>query len=102
MRKNLIIIVLVLASMPLFSQSIESVDVKKAPNGKFTTSASDCSIEGYVVNGLKEGTWVEYYNSNMYLPKRIVTYEKGKKNGVSVEIDKTGSSHCYYCLLRQP
>lgn len=91
MRKTLIIIALVLFSMPFFAQSIESVDVTKAPNGKFTASAGDCTIEGTVQNGLKEGAWMEYYTSNTYLPKRIVNYEKGKKNGVSVEIDKTGS-----------
>ena len=91
MRKNLIIIVLVLLAMPIFAQTIETVDVTKAPNGKFTASASDCTIEGTVVNGQKEGTWIEYYSSNTYLPKKIVNYDKGKKNGVFVEIDKTGS-----------
>ena len=90
MRKNLIIIVLVLLAMPIFAQTIESVDVKKAPDGKFTATAGDCTIEGTVMNGLKEGTWIEYH-INTYLPKKIVNYEKGKRHGVFVEIDKTGS-----------
>ena len=91
MRKNLIVIILVLFAMPMLAQTIESVNVSSSPNGKFTTAAADCTIEGTVQNGLKEGTWIEYYTSNTYLPKRIVNYLKGKKNGVSMEIDKTGS-----------
>lgn len=91
MRKTLIIIAFVMFVMPIFAQSIETVDVTKAPNGKFTASAGDCTIEGMVLNGQKEGTWMEYYTGNIYLPKRIVNYEKGKKNGIYVEIDKTGS-----------
>lgn len=90
MRKNLIIIVMVLLAMPIFAQTIESVDVKNAPNGKFTTAANDFTIEGTVLNGQKEGTWIEYF-SNTYLPKKIVNFNQGKKNGVFVEIDKTGS-----------
>lgn len=91
MRKNLIIIVMALFTMPLFAQTIESVDVSKAPNGKFTTTTHDTSIEGMVINGQKVGAWIEYFNSNVYLPKTIVNYENGKRNGVSVEIDNTGS-----------
>ena len=91
MRKTLIIIAMALLSMPLFAQTIESVDVSKAPDGKFTTKSGDCTIEGMVQNGKKVGTWMEYFNSTPYLPKKIVSYENGKRNGVFVEIDKTGS-----------
>ena len=91
MRKNLIIIILAFFSMPLFSQTIESVDVSKAPNGTFKTTSHDCTIEGTVNNGKKVGTWMEYYISNTYLPKRIINYVDGKRNGAYIEIDKTGS-----------
>ena len=91
MRKNLIIIVMVLLAMPIFAQTIETVDVSKAPNGKFMATGKDCKIEGTVMNGQKEGTWIEYFNNPEYLPKKVVSYEKGKKNGTFVEIDKTGS-----------
>ena len=91
MNKNLIIIILALFATPLFAQTIESVDVSKAPNGVFKATAHDCNIEGTVLNGRKEGTWIEYFNSNTYLPKKIVNYQNGKRNGVFVEIDKTGS-----------
>ena len=91
MRRTLIITILALFAMPIFAQNIENVDVTKAPNGKFTTTIHDCAIEGTVLNGLKDGTWVEYHNGSMHLPKLIVNYEKGKKNGVYIEIDKTGS-----------
>ena len=91
MRKTLIIIAMAFFAMPMFAQTIESVDVSKAINGKFSTTASDCTIEGNVVNGKKEGTWVEYFNNNTYLPKKIVNYMNGKRNGIYIEIDKTGS-----------
>ena len=86
MRKTLIIIAMALFAMPMFAQTIETVDVKKAPDGKFTASGNDCTIEGQVQNGQKMGTWIEYY-SGTYLPKKIVNYENGKKNGIFVEID---------------
>ena len=91
MRKNLIVIMLALFAMPVFAQTIESVDVSKSPNGVYMASAGDCCIEGTVADGKKVGTWIEYYNSNTYLPKRIINYVNGKRNGVYVEIDKTGS-----------
>ena len=91
MRKTLIIIAMALFTMPMLAQTIETVDVSKAPNGKFTTAAYDYTIEGTVKNGLKEGTWIEYFSSNTYLPKKIVNYQNGKKNGIFIEIDKTGS-----------
>ena len=92
MRKTLIIIAMVLMAMPMFAQTIETVDVSKAPNGKFTTAAADYTIEGSVLNGQKIGTWIEYFTgNNSYLPKKIVSYVSGKRNGIYVEIDKTGS-----------
>ena len=82
---------LTLFSMPMLAQTVESVDVSKAPNGKFTTTVHDGNIEGNVLNGQKEGVWIEYFAGNTYLPMRVMTYEKGKKNGVSMEFDKSGS-----------
>ena len=91
MRRNLIIMALVLLSTALFAQNIETLDVTKAKNGKFTTKVNNCTIEGQVVNGLKEGTWIEYFPNNSYLPKTIVNFDKGKRNGIYLELDKTGS-----------
>ena len=90
MRKTLIVIAMALFAMPMFAQTIESVDVSKATNGAFKTNGTDCTIEGTVTNGKKVGTWIEYFN-NSYLPKKIVNYENGKMNGVYIEMDKTGS-----------
>ena len=44
MRKTLIIIVMALCAMPMFAQTVETVDVKKAPNGVFTTAVADYTI----------------------------------------------------------
>jgi len=91
MRKTLIIIAMALFAMPMFAQTIEKVDVSKAPNGKFRTKFNGSVVEGTVMNGKKVGSWIEYFNNNEYLPKTIVNYEDGKMNGTYVEIDKTGS-----------
>ena len=91
MRKNLIIMMLALFSTPIIAQTIESVDVSKASNGKFSTQTNEVVIEGTVMNGQKEGTWIEYFVSTPHLPKKIVNFEHGRKNGIYVEIDKTGS-----------
>ena len=91
MRKTLIIIAMALMAMPMFAQTIETLDVTNDPNGKFNAPGADCIIEGYVQNGKKVGTWIEYFTSPNYLPKKIVSYENGKRNGVYVELDKTGS-----------
>ena len=82
MRKTLIIIAMALFAMPMFAQTIESVDVTKAPNGTFKSNAGDCTIEGTVMNGKKVGTWIEYFNSNTYVRKKIVNFENGQMNGV--------------------
>ena len=91
MHKHLIIIALVLLAMPMFAQTIETVDVKQAPNGPFTTTTNECTINGNVENGQKVGIWIEYFNGNSYLPKKIASYEKNKLHGLYVEIDKTGA-----------
>ena len=91
MRKTLIIIVMALCAMPMFAQTVETVDVKKAPNGVFTTAVADYTIEGTVLNGQKVGTWFEYFNNGSFLPKKTVNYVNGKMNGAYIEIDKTGS-----------
>ena len=91
MRKNLIIIMLVMFATTMFAQTIETVDVSKAPSGAYRTNTSDGTMEGTVVNGHKDGTWIEYFASPAYLPKRIINYKNGKRDGVYLELDKTGS-----------
>ncbi len=91
MRKTLIIIIMACFTMPMLAQTVETANVTKAPNGKYTLAVNDYTIEGTVQNGQKVGTWMEYYNSNTYLPKKIVNYVNGKKHGIFIEIDKTGS-----------
>ena len=60
MRKTLIVTIMALFAMPMFAQTVESVDVSKAPDGVFNTSTpNDCVIEGTVLKGQKVGTWME-------------------------------------------
>lgn len=92
MRKNLMVLAAaMLLSAVTLAQNAETISVAGAPDGKFTAKGNDCKIEGQVVNGQKEGSWVEYFNGDKYLPKRVVTFVHGQKNGLYMEIDNVGS-----------
>ena len=92
MRKSLMFLaVAMMFSVAMSAQNAETVNVAGAPNGKFSAVGNDCTIQGQVLNGQKEGTWIEYFTGDSFLPKRVITYQNGKKNGVYIEIDKTGS-----------
>ncbi len=76
------------------SQTIESVNVATSPDGPFSLTKNNGSrpvIVGTVAEGKKDGQWIEYFEGDNFLPNRIVHYEKGKKNGLYIEIDKTGA-----------
>ena len=62
MRRTLIITILALFAMPIFAQNIESVDVAKAPNGKFTTTIHESTIEGtvYRVSNVFLSHWLKH------------------------------------------
>ena len=79
-------------AFPMFAQTIESVDVSKAPDGAFKAETREYSIEGNVVKGQKDGVWYELYQNKdrMFLPKKMVSYQNGKRNGLYIEIDNTG------------
>lgn len=80
-------------AVQMFAQTVESVDVSSASEGYFTTNTREYTIEGNVVKGQKDGVWYELYkdNSRKDIPKKIVTYAKGKREGLYMEIDNTGA-----------
>ena len=80
-------------AVQMLAQTVESVDVSNAPEGFFTADTREYKIEGNVVKGQKDGVWYELYkdNSRKDIPKKIVTYAKGKREGLYMELDNTGS-----------
>ena len=95
MRKFLFIAA---AFMVLFvlgtTQTIESVNVSNSPDGPFSMTKNNGSrpiIVGTVANGKKDGQWIEYFESDNHLPNRMMSYVNGRKNGLYIEIDKTGA-----------
>ena len=80
-------------AVQMLAQTVESVDVSNAPEGFFTADTREYKIEGNVVKGQKDGVWYELYkdNSRKDIPKKIVTYAKGKREGLYMELDNTGA-----------
>ena len=80
-------------AVQMYAQTIETADVSNAPDGYFTTDTREYTIEGNVVKGQKDGVWYELYkdNSRKDIPKKVVTYTKGKREGLYMEIDNTGA-----------
>ena len=44
---------------------------------------------GFILNGLKQGTWTEY-GEDQYYPEKIVSYIDGALNGPYIEMDQQG------------
>lgn len=44
---------------------------------------------GFILNGLKQGTWTEYGDSQSY-PEKIISYIDGALNGPYIEMDQQG------------
>jgi antitoxin component YwqK of YwqJK toxin-antitoxin module len=50
-------------------------------------------MEGRTLNGLREGVWTEYWDNK--LPHFVTSYSKDQRNGVHLDIRKTGQvEHC--------
>lgn len=70
------------------AQLIENLDVKSEKDGRYETTIQGVMITGFVLNGEKNGTWIEYYPNEM--PRKIMDYKSGKLDGVCFEINKYG------------
>lgn len=89
MKRIVIISLLLLSTLSMSSQIVETLDIEKNQDGMFEQSVGSVSIKGEILNGKKTSTWTENH-SNVDLPHYIIQYENGKKNGLYIEIDKNG------------
>lgn len=91
MRKGFLMLAAsVLFSLTSVAQTLETLDVSKEPDGFFSQTIKEFRVEGQVKNGKKDGVWYEYYAEKNML-HRLVQYQKGVMNGVSIEVSETGS-----------
>ena len=87
MKKTFFTLVMMLLVMTAFSQQIYNVRVSSMPDGIFEKMYGSIKISGNVLNGMKEGAWVETH-PNTDLPHYIIHYKEDKKEGLYLEFDK--------------
>lgn len=91
MRKGLIMLaVSMLLSLASVAQNAETLDVSKEKDGFYSQTFGEIRVEGVVKDGVKEGTWCEYY-ANKNLLHRVLQFHKGEMNGLYLEIDESGN-----------
>lgn len=73
-----------------FSQYIYNVRVSSMADGSFEQYYGNVKVVGDVMNGMKDGNWIENYpNSDM--PRYIIQYKEDKRDGLYLEFDKQGN-----------
>ena len=87
MKKTFFTLVMMLFVMTAFSQQIYNVRVSSMADGMFEQMYGTIKVSGNVVNGMKDGAWVETH-SNTELPHYIIHFKEDKKDGLYLEFDK--------------
>lgn len=87
MKRIVIAIAMFVFALTTFSQQIYSIKVTDMPDGSYQQNFGTIKVYGEVLNGMKEGTWVENF-PNADLPHFIIQYKNGKKDGIYMEFDK--------------
>ena len=89
MKKLFFTLAMMLFAMTAFSQQIYNIKVSDRQDGGFEQYYGMIKVTGIVLNGMKDGSWVENHpNSDM--PHFIIQYKEGKRNGLYLELDKQG------------
>ena len=70
-----------------FTQQIYNVRVSTMADGIFEQYYGAVKVSGDVMNGMKEGSWVENH-PNSDIPHFIIQYKEDKKDGLYLEFDK--------------
>jgi antitoxin component YwqK of YwqJK toxin-antitoxin module len=70
-----------------FSQQIYNVRVSSMEDGDFEQMYGTVKVCGEILNGMKDGAWVENH-PNTDVPRFIIHYKEDKKNGLFLEFDK--------------
>lgn len=90
MKKRIITAAFLMLSAIGFSQNLSSIDVSQKQDGLFVLSNKTAKVTGSVLNGKKEGVWIES-TPGTEMPKTIVSFKNGMKNGIEIEFDRNGT-----------
>lgn len=89
MKKIFFTLSMMLFAMTAFSQQIYNIKVTDRQDGVFEHYYGTVKVTGNILNGMKDGSWVENH-PNSELPHFIIQYKEGKKEGLYLELDKQG------------
>ena len=89
MKKTFLILMMMSFVMTASAQQIYNVKTSDKADGRIEQSIGTITLTGEVLNGMKNGTWIENF-PNTELPHYIIQYQEGKKNGLYMEFNKEG------------
>ena len=87
MKKIICAFVMMLFVTTAFTQQIYNVRVSTMADGIFEQYYGAVKVSGDVMNGMKEGSWVENH-PNSDIPHFIIQYKEDKIDGLYLEFDK--------------
>ena len=87
MKKIICAFVMMLFVTKAFTQQIYNVRVSTMADGIFEQYYGAVKVSGDVMNGMKEGSWVENH-PNSDIPHFIIQYKEDKRDGLYMEFDK--------------
>ena len=87
MKKIILALAMMVFAVTAFSQQIYNIRVSSMEDGGFEQMYGAIKVYGDVLNGMKDGAWVENHPSTD-VPRFIIHYKEDKKNGLFLEFDK--------------
>jgi antitoxin component YwqK of YwqJK toxin-antitoxin module len=88
MKKIILLLACVFASVFLMAQTMLHANTKDLPDGIHRLNVNSHEATGLVINSLQEGVWVTYFPSDqLHLLQQFVN---GKLNGLSIEMNENG------------
>jgi len=91
LRSIILASLLFVVAFPAMAQQMDTLRRKDADGNEFiqVLRAKSLFLEGNLQHGQSEGVWTEYWD-NM-VPHRVTTYHKGKRQGIFMDIRRTGN-----------
>lgn len=87
MKKVIITILMAMMNVVAFTQQVYNVRVSSMADGIFEQYYGAVKVSGDVLNGMKDGNWIENH-PNSDIPHFIIQYKEDKKDGLYLEFDK--------------
>ena len=81
MKRIFVTISILLSAMTAFSQQIYNIKTSDTEDGRYEQYFGTIKVSGNVLNGMKDGSWVENH-PNSDIPHFIIQYKEGKKDGL--------------------